>query len=52
MCLSIAPVRLLALQPNDQGLDLLRELVGVPHRPPGAVAQGFKPTLPERSKIL
>src|SRR5580700_8406608 len=27
-----APVRLLALQPDDQGLDLLRELVGVTYR--------------------
>src|SRR5580700_8896906 len=41
-----APVRLLALQSDDQGLDLLRELVGVTDRPPGTVAQGFKPVLP------
>ena len=40
-----APVRLLALQPDNQALDLLRELVGVAHRPPGAVAQGLKPVL-------
>src|SRR5690349_18370350 len=34
-----APVWLLALQPDDQGLELLRELVGVADRSPGAVAQ-------------
>src|SRR5262245_43044932 len=33
-----APMRLVVLQPDDQGLDLLRELVGVTDRPPGAVA--------------
>ena len=40
-----APVRLLALQPDDQGLELLRELVGVADRPPGAVAQRLQPVL-------
>src|ERR1700730_10807354 len=40
-----APVRLLALQPDDQGLELLRELVGVTYRPPGAVAQRLEPVL-------
>ena len=34
-----APVRLLALEPDDQALDLRRQLVGVAHRPPRAVAQ-------------
>jgi hypothetical protein len=40
-----APVRLLTLQPDDQGLELLRQLVGIAHRPPGAVAQRFKAVL-------
>jgi hypothetical protein len=40
-----APVRLLVLQPDNQGLELLRELVGVAYWPPGAVAQRFQPVL-------
>ena len=40
-----APVRLLALEANDQGLDLHGQLVGVSHRPPRAIGQGGKPVL-------
>src|SRR5437879_7826090 len=38
-----APVRLLGLEADNQALDLLRELIGIAHRPPGAVAQRLKP---------
>src|SRR6185503_291368 len=41
-----APMRLLALQADNQGLDLLRELIGVAYWPPGAVAQRLKSVLP------
>ena len=44
--LARAPVRLLGLEPDNQALDLLRKLVGIAHRPPGAIAQGLKPVLP------
>jgi hypothetical protein len=47
-----APVRLFALQSDDQGLKLLRELVGVTYRPPGAVAQSLKPVLLVAIEIL
>jgi hypothetical protein len=40
-----APVRLLALEPHDQALDRLRQLVGVTHRTARPVAQGRKPVL-------
>ena len=40
-----APVRLLALEADDQALDLTRQLVGVAHRPPRAIAQGLEPVL-------
>ncbi len=43
--LADAPVRLLALQPDDQGLELWRKLVGIAYRPPGAVAQRLNPVL-------
>lgn len=43
--LASAPVWLLALQPDNQDLDLLRELVGKTDRPPGAVAQRLEPVL-------
>ena len=43
--LARAPMRLLGLQPDDQALDLLRQLVGVAHRPARPVAQGLKPML-------
>jgi hypothetical protein len=39
------PVGLVALEGNDQALDLVRQLVGVADRPPRAVAQGLKPML-------
>jgi len=41
--LACAPVRLLALEPDDQGLELLGQLIGVTDRPPGAIGQGFEP---------
>ena len=40
-----APVRLLGLETDNQALDLLRQLVGIAHRPPRAIAQGLKPVL-------
>ncbi len=43
--LARAPVRLLGLEPDNQALDLLRQLVGIAHRPPRAIAQGLKPVL-------
>src|SRR5690242_14584667 len=43
--LARAPVRLLGLQAHNQGLELLRELVGIAHRPPRAVAQRLKPVV-------
>ena len=43
--LARAPVRLLALEPDNQALDLRRQLVGIAHRPPRAVAQRLKPVL-------
>src|SRR6202166_212735 len=36
------PVRLLGLEPDDQALDLNRQLIGIAHRPPGAIGQGLK----------
>jgi len=39
------PVRLLGLQPDNQPLDLLRQLVGVAHRPARSVAEGGQPML-------
>jgi len=38
-----APMRLVAFEPDDQALDRVRQLIGVAHRPPRAVGQGFKP---------
>src|SRR5579862_7305369 len=40
-----SPMGLVALEADDQALDLLRQLVGVSHRPPRAVAQGLEPVL-------
>src|SRR6516225_7083580 len=40
-----APMWLLALEPDNQSLDLLRQLIGVAHRPARAVAQGGQPVL-------
>src|SRR5580658_9529643 len=40
-----APMRLAALEADDQALDLGRQLVGVAHWPPRAVGQGFEPVL-------
>ena len=37
-----APVRLVALEGDDQAFDLGRELVGVAHRPAGAVGKGLQ----------
>src|ERR1700726_592857 len=44
--LARAPVRFLGLEPDNQALDLFRQLVGITHRPPRAIAQGLKPVLP------
>ena len=44
--LARAPVRLLGLEPDNQALELLRQLVGIAHRPPRAVAQRRQPVLP------
>src|SRR5690349_10377156 len=41
-----APVRLLGFEADNQALDLLRELIGIAHWPPGAVAQRLKPVFP------
>ena len=41
-----APMRLLALELDDQALDLVGQLVGVAHRPPRAVTQCVQPLLP------
>src|SRR5208282_5420061 len=37
------PMRLAALEVDNQALDLPRQLVGVAHRPPRAVGEGFEP---------
>jgi hypothetical protein len=39
------PVRLLGLESDDQALDLLRDLVGIAHRPAGPIAQRRQPVL-------
>jgi hypothetical protein len=39
--LARAPVRLLSFEPDNPGLELLRELVGVAHRPPRAIRQSL-----------
>src|ERR1700680_3700866 len=43
--LARAPMGFIALEPDDQALDLLRQLVGVAHRPPGTVGEGLKPMI-------
>ncbi len=43
--LARAPVRLLAFEPDDQALDLLRQLIGIAHRPAGPIAQSCQPVL-------
>jgi hypothetical protein len=40
-----APVRLLGLEPDNQALDLLGQLVGVADRAPRAIAQGLQSVL-------
>jgi len=37
-------VRLVPLEGNDQALDLLRQLVGITHRPPRAIAESLTGT--------
>jgi hypothetical protein len=39
------PVRLLSLQPDNQALDLLRQLIGIAHRPARPIAQGCSSVL-------
>src|SRR5438445_8854832 len=43
--LARAPVRLLGLEADNQALDLLRQLVGIAHRPPRSIAQSLNPVL-------
>jgi hypothetical protein len=43
--LARAPVRLLALEPDNQPLDLLRQLVRITHWPARPIAQGCQPVL-------
>jgi hypothetical protein len=43
--LARAPVRLVALEGDDQALDLVRRLVGIAYRPAGAVAQSGEPVI-------
>src|SRR3954453_16851189 len=40
-----APMRLVALGVDDEALDLLRELVGIAHRSPRSIGEGFEPML-------
>src|SRR5262249_59468812 len=40
-----APMRLSLLEPNDQALHRLRQVVGVAHRPARAIAQRLEPVL-------
>src|SRR6202166_2937461 len=40
-----APMGLVPLQADDRGFKLLRQLVGIAHRPPRSVAQGFQAML-------
>jgi hypothetical protein len=40
-----APVRLLGFEPDNQPLELLRQLVGIAHRPSRSVGQGRQPML-------
>ena len=40
------PMRLIALEGNDQALDLLGQLVGITHRPPRAIAESPTAMLP------
>jgi hypothetical protein len=41
-----SPMGLFGLQADNQAFELLRQLVGVAHRPPRTVAQGLEPVLP------
>src|ERR1700686_1418436 len=43
--LARTPMRLAALEADNQALDLPRQLVGIAHRPARTVGQGFKPML-------
>src|ERR1700730_3616336 len=38
-------MRLIALEADDQALDLCRQLVGIAYRPPRPVSQGLQPVL-------
>src|SRR5215472_17386481 len=40
-----APVGLVLLGPDDRGLNLARQLIGIADRPPGAVRQSLEPVL-------
>ena len=43
--LARAPMGLVALGADDQAFDLLRQLVGVAHRPSGTVGEGLEPVV-------
>jgi hypothetical protein len=43
--LASAPMRLVVLEGQDQAFDLLRELVGIAHRPPRTVVEGLEAML-------
>ena len=43
--LASAPMRLVALEGQDEAFDLLRELVGIAHRPPRTVVEGLEAML-------
>jgi hypothetical protein len=43
--LACPPMRLLLLAPDDQALDLIRQLIGIAHRPPTAIGQCLQAAL-------
>jgi hypothetical protein len=43
--LASAPMRLVVLEGQDEAFDLLRELVGIAHRPPRTVVEGLEAML-------
>jgi hypothetical protein len=40
-----APMGLVPLEPDDRALHLVRQLVGIAHRPARAIGQGLQPVL-------
>src|SRR5882672_2640593 len=49
--LARAPVRLLGLETDNQALDLLRQPVGIAHRPPRSIAQKQRSNSAEWHKV-